>query len=356
MAKAKTNKFFNDWQALAAKPVDSNAKKIDEKVVEPYRVKRPTGTYLSMYPSDEGEKYAFAIVPDENGRSFIMTEIMTLKRFKFRNPKTNEDYFENLKLPMQPELLFDMSVLDVDKPTEEQLKVISDIKRHADLVQRYKNLYWCKVENVNLGYAKNPTKYNNRLRKEALTGFFGVPTKWKGVENTERDFSVKFIQSRHSAFQEKFRTLLQQTAVTHDELMPTWYEDYFSTQGEVKGVVDVELGSMKVGGKGATVKLVKLGKDPIEDKGIGVSGAILPADIKALEGDDNKLSHLHYYMGFDSRENLWQDMYVERFEEAVLDLEDHVETVKLKNVEDNLSESDDTATAAGPATNGNTPF
>lgn len=346
MAKkqAKTNKFFNDWQALAAKPEAPNTKKNSDKIEEPYRVKR-SGVYLSMFPSEEGEKYSFSIVPDKDGKSFIMTEIMTIKRFKFRNPKTNEDYFENLKIPMDPKLLFDMDVLEVENPTDEQKKTIADIKKHADLVQRYKNLFWCKVDNVNLKYAKNPTKYNNRLRKEALTGFFGIPTKWKGVENSERDFSVKFIQSKHNGFQEKFRTLLQQTAVTHDDLQPTWYEDYFSTEGGVKGVVDVEMGSMKVGGKGATVRLVKLGKDPIEDKGVGVTGEIEPKDIKVLEGPENELSHLHYYMGFDSRENLWQDMYADRFEEAIADLEQHVEDVKLKNSE----ESSDMQMAESPS-------
>jgi hypothetical protein len=340
MAKQANNKSTNDWQALIAKPEAQNAKKQFDKIEEPYKAKRP-GVYLSMFPSDEGEKYSFAIVPDANGRSFIMTEIMTIKRFKFRNPKTSEDYFENLKVPMDPKLLFDMNVLDVKEPSDEQKIVIANIKKHADLVQRYKDLYWCKVDNVNFGYSSAPTKYNNRLRKEALTGFFGVSTKWKGVENSTRDFSVRFIQSRYAAFQEKFRTLLQQTAVTHDELQPTWYEDYFSSSEAVKGVIDVEMGSMKVGGQGATVKLVKLGKDPIEDKGVGVTGEILPSEIKSLEGPEHKLSHLHYYMGFDSREDLYQTMYIERFEDAIADLEQHVEDVKLKNLESDLTEDQD---------------
>jgi hypothetical protein len=261
---------------------------------------------------------------------------MTIKRFKFRNPKTNEDYFENLKLPMDPKELFDMSVVtkasnSPDTLTDEDKKVLSNIKTHADLVKRYKDLYWCKVDNVNLKYSPVPTRYTGRLKKEALTGFFGITTKWKGEDNTDRDYSVKFIQSRYAAFQEKFRTLLSQTAETHDKLQPTWYEDYFSTSKVVKGIIDVEMGSMKVGGKGATVKLVKVGKDPIDDKGIGVTGEITSSDIKKLPGKENELSHLHYHMGFGSDQDLWQPMYAERFLEAIVDLEDHVKEVVVSN-------------------------
>jgi len=338
MAKtAKNNKFYNNWQALAAKPeVESKSNKF-EKVEEPYKVTREN-SYLSMFPSDAGEKYSFFIVPSFDGKSFIMTEVMTIKRFKFKNPKTQEDYFENLKIPMDPKLIFDMSVIEKasTKPnelTEEDKKTIKDIKRHADLVKRYKDLFWCKVDNVNLGYSPTSGMYTNRLKKESLTGFFGVPTKWKGTVNTNKDYSVKFIQSRHSQFQENFRTLLQLTSETHDELQPTWFEDYFSTSGGVKGVLDVSMGSMKVGGKGVAIKLVKLGKDPIEDRGVGVSGEIDPDAVKIPTSESDKLSHLHYYMGFKTNESLWQEIYVDKFEEAIEDLENHVKEIAEKNKE-----------------------
>ena len=334
MTKAK---FINDWQSLSAKqePAGSKKKFDNEKVVEPYRVKR-RGSFLTMYPSDAGEEYAFSIVPSSDGKSFIMTEVMVVKRFNFKNPKTNEDYFETLKIPMDPKLLFDMSVVDKAAKTPEKLsdkekKTLEDIKRHASLTKRFKDLYWDKTEGVNLKYAKNPTRYNQRIQKDALTGFFGIKTKWKGVNNEEKDYSVKFISTKYVGFQEKFRTLLQQMSSSHDDLMPDWYEKYFSTLKGVNGVIDVEMGSMRVGGKGATVRLVKLGKDPIEDASVGVSGVIDPKSITTLQGKENELKHLHYYMGFNSQESLWQDMYVDRFEEAIVDLENHVKEVQEKN-------------------------
>lgn len=341
MTKKKAPKFNNDWQSLAAKPQKFTQKK-DDKIEEPYKVRREDA-YVSMFPSDEGEKYSFCIVPDKDGNPFVMTDVMTIKRFKFRNPKTNEDYFENLKLPMDPEMIFDMSVVDkkVKDPsslTEEDKKVLKDIAKHADLVKRWKELYYCKVDNVNFGYAKSPTRYNGRLRKDALTGFFGIPTKWKGEEVPKK--GVKFIQNRHLGFQDKFRALLKQTADTHDELQPTWYEDYFSNIGGYKGVIDVELGSMRVGGKGATVKLIKIGKDNIEDKGAGVLGGINDKDVTFPKGESNELSHLHYYMGFDSTQDIWQDLYAARFEEAIEDLENHVNDVVAKN-NSTVSETED---------------
>ena len=329
---AKTAKFVNNWQALSAKPEVKGNLRDNGKIVEPYKVRRENA-YLSMFPSEEGEKYYFCIIPDSEGRSFIMTEIMTIKRFKFRNPKTNEDYFENLKLPMDPAKLFDMSVVEKaakrETLTDEDKKILSNIKVHADLVQRYKDLYFCKEEGINFGYAKAPTRYNGRLRKEALTGFFGIPTKWKGTELDSRE--VKFIQNRYMQFQDKFTELLNQTAETHDELQPTWYEDYFSNINGYKGVIDVNMGLMKVGGKGASVKLIKTGKDPIEDKGAGILNGIDPKKVKLPKEKENALSHLHYYMGFDSTQDLWQDMYVDRFTEAIEDLEAHLGEVRADN-------------------------
>lgn len=338
--------FYKDWRSLTAKPeLGGNKKNFnDGKIEEPYRVKRQ-GSYASMYPSEEGETYSFAIIPDKDGKSFIMTDVMTIKRFKFKNPKTKEDYFENLKIPMDPSLLFDMGVVDkaTEDPsslTEEDKTVLKNIKRHADLVKRYKDLYWCKTENVGIKYSPASGRYNNRLKKESLTGFFGITTKWKNVANSDAEYSVKFIQTRYSQFQEKFNTLLEQTAKTHDDLQPEWYEDYFSSNGGIKGIINVEMGSMKVGGKGATVKLVKLGKDLIEDRGVGVTGDIDVSKIKFLDGEENALSHLHYYMGFDAREDLWQDMYVDRFEEAVEDLEKHVKEVAANNALESSESTD----------------
>lgn len=340
MPKKKATTFNNDWQSLAARPQKFNNKK-DDKIVEPYKIRRE-GAYLSMFPSDEGEKYSFCIVPDKDGNPFIMTEVMTIKRFKFRNPKTNEDYFENLKMPMDPNMIFDMSVVDksMNDPaslTEDEKSTLKAITKHADLVKRWKELFYCKEDGINFGYAKSPTRYNGRLRKDALTGFFGVPTKWKGEEVPKK--GVKFIQNRYLQFQDKFRSLLEQTAETHDELQPSWYEDYFSNTAGYKGVIDVEMGSMKVGGKGATVKLIKIGKDNIEDKGAGVLGGIKDKDIDYPKGDENALSHLHYYMGFDSTQDLWQELYVNRIEEAIEDLENHVKEIKAQNV---LKGSDET--------------
>lgn len=335
MSKKKAQTFNNDWQSLASKPEKFNNNKINNNVIEePYKLKRE-GAYLSMFPSDQGKKYSFCIIPDKDGKSFLMTEVMTIKRFKFKNPKTGEDYFENLKLPMDPNMIFDMDVVkkaisSPDKLTDEEKKTLKNIKRHEDLVKRWKNLYYCREEGINFGYSPSPTRYNGRLRKDALTGFFGVPTKWDGTEAAKHE--VKFIQNRYVAFQDKFRSLLEQTSETHDELQPTWYEDYFSNSGGYKGVIDVEMGSMKVGGKGATVKLIKIGKDNIEDKGAGVLGGLDDKKVSYPKGDENALSHLHYYMGFNSTESLWQDIYVDRLEEAIVDLEGHVEEVKLENL------------------------
>jgi hypothetical protein len=352
--KAKTEVFFDDWKALSAKPIQESGKKnFNDKIEEPYKVRRK-GAFKSMYPSDEGEFYAFFIVPSAEGKSFVMEDIMTIKRFKFRNPKTNEDYYENLKIPMDPKALFDMSVVkklseDPSSITEEDKKVLANIKRHASLVKRYKDLYWCKLDNINFKYSKNPGKYNNRIKKESLTGFFGVPTKWDGIIlDNKKDYEVKFIQTRYSQFQEKFRTLLEQTSSTHDEFQPTWYEDYFSSTGGIQGVISVDMGPMKVGGRGATIKLVKVGKDPIEDRGVGISGDLDPKKIKALEGEEHSLSHLHYYMGFDSREDLWQDMYVDRFEEAIADLEGHVKEVVEQNKLNEDDPSADSSSASAP--------
>lgn len=332
---AKTE-FNNDWQSLIAKPEVKKGKKFVDDEPDPFYQKRED-TYYTLFPSQDGEKYAFAIVPAADGRPFVMEDIMTIKRHRFTSPKDGKHYFENLKLPMDPKVLFDMSVLekvtkDPNSITEEDKATINNIKKHSEIVQRYKDLQYCKDEGVNFGYAKVMGLHNSRLQKQQLTGFFGVWTKWKGAPNDKREFNIKFISSRYGAFQDKFRSLLQGVAETHQELQPSWYEDYFSHIGGVKGVIDVEMASMAVGGKGATVKLVKLGKDPIDDKGVGVTGPITEKDIKLPKGDENVLSHLHFFMGFKSNESLWQEAYVERFEAALAQLEAHVANMKLKHL------------------------
>lgn len=339
MAKAKLN---NDWQSLIAKPeVKKGGKKFEDDVPDPFYVKRED-TYYTLFPprKDEGDvqRYAFALVPGANGQAFVMEDIMTIQRHRFTSPKDGKHYYESLKLPMNPNAIFDMSVMekvskDANSLTEEDKKTIQNIKKHSDLVQRYKDLQYCKEPNVNFGFVQGKMGlHNGRLKKQALTGFFGVWTKWKGAPNTAREFNIKFISSGYGAFQDKFRSLISTVAETHNELQPTWFEDYFSNIGGVKGVIDVEMGSMAVGGKGATVKLVKLGKDPIDDKGVGVTGPITEKDIILPKGEENTLSHLHFYMGFKANESLWQDAYVERFETAIAQLEEHVTNMKVKNL------------------------
>lgn len=345
MAK-KAAVLNNDWQSIIAKPEVQRKNKFEDDKPDPFYQKRPD-VYYTMFPSAEGEKYAFGIVPAADGQPFIMTDVMTIKRHRFTSPKTGIHYFENLKLPMDPAILFDMTVLDraadPNSLTEEDKVLISNIKRHSELVQRYKELQYAKVMKkisspdgvkevnlVNFGYAKNATLFNSRLQKQAITGFFAIWTKWKGLPNTKREFSIKFINSRYNSVQDKFRALLTQTAETHNEDDPTWFEKYFSSIGGVAGVIDIEMGDMSIGGRGATIKLVKLGKDVIDDKGVGVTGPITEADIVFPSEPENKLSLVHYLMGFKSTEALWQDDYVDRFETAIEQLEKHVEDKKLE--------------------------
>lgn len=342
MAKKADTKLNNDWQSIVAKPESKKTNKYEDEKPDSFHQKRED-TYYTLFPSQDGEKYAFAIVPGANGLPFVMTDVMTIKRHRFTSPKSGIHYHENLKLPMDPNMLFDMSIIDKasdpNSLTEEDKEVIKGIKRHSDLVKRYKDLQYAKVIKktgdkevnlVNFGYAKVPKLFNQRLRKESVTAFFGIWTKWKGAPNTEREFGVKFITSRYGAFQDKFRSLLNQTSETHDEDVPDWFQKYFSTIGKVEGIMDIEMGSMGVGGKGASIKLVKLGKDVIDDKGVGVTGPIKESDILIPKEEDNKLSHLHYLMGYKSNEDLWQPTYVDRFEEAIIQLEDHVKSMQLE--------------------------
>lgn len=339
MAKKSANEsttFNNNWEALIAKPEVNSAKKnYADNEPDPFYQKRED-TYYGMFPSDAGEKYAFAIVPAENGDAFLMTDIATIQRHRFTSPKDGKHYFENLKMPMDPKKVFDYSVMDkLSDPnslTDEDKKTLAQIKRHGELMQRYKNLQYCKVENVNFGFSQKPNLYSSRLKKQSLTAFFGVWTKWKGAVNTHGDRQVKLISTGYGSFQDKFRALLKSTYETHNELQPTWLEDYFSSNNGVKGVIDVTMGSMKVGGEGASIKLIKVGKDPIDDKGAGITGPIEEKDVVTLPGDENRLSHLHYYMGMKSDGPLFHDAYADRFEEALSQLEAHVEEMKLKNL------------------------
>lgn len=358
---AKKAEFNNDWKALIAKPEpQKKGKKFNDDEPDPFYQKRED-TYYTVFPprKDEGDtqRYAFAVVPAADGTPFVMEDIMTIKRHRFTSPKTGIHYFENLKMPMNPNAIFDMSVMDkVSKDpnslTEEDKATIQAIKKHSELVQRYKDLQYCKVDGVNFGFVQGkPGVHNQRLKKVALTGFFGAWTKWKGAPNDKREFNVKFISANYGAVQDKLRSLLSSMAETHDELQPTWFQDYFSHHGGVKGVIDIEMGSMAVGGRGATMKLVKLGKDPIDDKGVGVTGPIKEKDIILPKGDENALSHLHFYMGFKANEDLWQPSYAERFEAAIEQLEKHVEDVKLRNVTESTSEAAPAAQATPAAGN-----
>lgn len=346
MAKKDSN-FNNDWEALIAKPENPSKKNFSkDEEPDPFRQKRED-TYYSLFPSDSGEKYAFAIVPDSEGKSFLMTDIATIQRWRFTSPKDGKHYFENLKMPMDPKYLFDMSIMDrlsdLDKFTEADKAELKRIKRHSDLIQRYKDLQYAKVKDVNFGYSPKPSMFNNRLKKVALTAFFGTWTKWKGVDNSHNDRAVKLITSTHTQFQDKFRALLKSTDETHRDLQPSWYEDYFSSNGGVKGIIDVKMGSMKVGGEGATVKLIKIGKDPIDDKGVGVTGPISEKDIIYPSGEENKLSHLHFYLGMKSDGSLYHDIYADRFEEAIVQLESHLNEMKLKSAStESESTSDET--------------
>lgn len=336
MAK-KEQTFNNDWEALIAKPTVAAKKDFaSENEPDPFYQKRED-TYYGLFPSDAGERYAFAIVPDAKGNSVFMADVATIQRFRFTSPKDGKHYFEGLKMIMEPKHLFDMSVMDKLKSdpnslTEDEKTTIRQIKRHGDLIQRYKDLQYCKEEGINFGYSPKPTLFNNRLKKVSLTAFFGIWTKWKGAINTHGDRGVKLITSTHAAFADKFRALLTSTNETHAELQPTWYQDYFSLNGEVKGLIDVKMGSMKVGGEGATVKLIKVGKDSIDDKGAGLTGPILEKDIVLPQGPENVLSHPHFYLGMKSNGSLYHDTYADRFEEALEQLEAHVSDVKLRNM------------------------
>lgn len=359
MAK-KAVTLNNDWQSIIAKPEVQRGNKYEDDKPDPFYQKRED-TYYTLFPSEAGEQYAFAIVPSMKGEPFIMADIMTIKRHRFTSPKTGIHYYEPLKLPMDPNMIFDMKVIekatDPNSLTDEDKATISAIKRHSDLVQRYKNLQYAKaikktgdkeVNLINFGYSTNPNLYNQRLQKQAVTGFFGVWTKWKGAPNDKREFGIKFISSRYGAFQEKFRGLLNQTKSTHDKLDPQWFTKYFSSIDGVAGILDVEMGAMGVGGKGASIKLVKLGKDAIDDAGVGVTGPITEADIKIPTDEDNKLSLMHYLMGFKSSADIWQDAYVDRFEEAIVQLEAHVAAKQLELVEGTTAPSADTAESKEP--------
>jgi hypothetical protein len=334
-SKASNTAPLNDWEALIAKPESANAKKFADAEPDPFHETR-LDTYYGMYPSDAGEKYAFAIVEAANGAPFLMTDVATIQRHKFTSPKDGKAYFEKLKMPMDPKVLFPgyqalMDKLkDVNSLTEEDKLTLSYIKRHGELIQRYKNLQYCKVEGVNFGYSMKPNLFSSRLKKEAITAFFGVWTKWKGANNTHKDRAVKLITSNYAAFQDKFRTLFRSVAEAHNELQPTWMQDYFSHKGGVKAIIDVNMGSMKVGGEGATIKMVKVGKDPIDDNAVGMTGPINEKDIVIAPEPENVLSHIHYYMGMKSNGDIFHSTYADRFEEALVQLEGHVADMTLK--------------------------
>jgi len=350
MAKKQATTVNNDWQTISAKPEVTNNKKYEDDKPDPFKQKRED-VYYSLFPKTGGELYGFAMVPASNGSGFLMTDVMTIKRHKFTSPKTGIHYFENMKLPMDPDQIFGKEVMDkVQKdPTSVDGTIIKAIKRHSDLVQRYKNLQFAKalvknakgddVNLINFGYSKSPGVFNSRLQKQKVTAFFGVWTKWKGVTNDKREFGIKFISSRYGAFQDKFRGLLNSTNDTHQKLQPEWYTDFFSSVGDVKGVMDVEMGNMGPTGKGASIKLVKLGKDPIDDAGVGVTGPITEKDIVIPSEPENELSFIHYLMGFKSTEDIWQDVYVDRFEQAVIQLESHVKEMQLDAVAQTTGET-----------------
>lgn len=323
-------KPLNDWQKLAEKPILNNQEKSGNlKIEEPYKRNREDSRY-SMLPTDAGSNYSFAVVPSRNGDTFCMSNIAIVRRHKFFNPKTGEDYFDTRRMPMNPADIFDMSVLDKKDLTEEDKITIARIKRHGELIKRWKDLNYCKIEGVNFKYATGvKTIWNDRIKSEAVTGFFGVWTRWtnSGTEvlNTNKDYKVKFIYSRYNAFQDKFRGLLEQTDKSHSKLQPNWYEDYFSSYGGIKGILDAEFASMKVGGRGCSVKLVKLGKDPIDDSSVGVTSEIKESDIIMPKDKADELSHLHYYMMYDSTQELWQDTNADLFEEGLAQLEHHVQ-------------------------------
>lgn len=332
----KTVGFQNDWKSIVAKPETGAKKQQEEREPDPFYQKRED-SYYGLFPSDAGEKYAFAVIPDASGRAFIVTDIATIKRFRFTSPKDGQSYFDNLKMPMDPNQLFDMSVLkkatsDPASLTDSDKSLLSQIKRHGDLIARYKNLQYCKEEGVNFGYSPKPNIWNNRLKKVALTAFFGVWTKWKGAVNSHGDRGVKLIYANYAAFSDKFTALLTAMSESHDEDQPSWYEDYFSINPTVKGILDVKMGSMKVGGEGVTLKLIKVGKDVIDDKAVGMTGPISLKDVVIPKEPENQLSHMHYYLGMKSDGELFHDTYADRFEEALVQLEDHVNDIKLRNL------------------------
>lgn len=333
---SKKQVFQNDWKAIVAKPDAGTKKQNEEREPDPFYQKRED-SYYGLFPSDSGEKYSFAILPEASGRAFITTDIATIKRFRFTSPKDGQSYFDNLKMPMDPSQLFDMSIVskamsDPNSLTSEDRVKLSQIKRHGDLIQRYKNLQYCKEEGVNFGYSPKPNVWNNRLKKVSLTAFFGIWTKWKGAVNSHGDRGVKLIYANYAQFSDKFTALLTAMSESHDEDQPSWYEDYFSINPTVKGVLDVKMGSMKVGGEGVTIKLVKVGKDVIDDKSAGITGPIDIKDIVIPQEPENRLSHLHYYLGMKSDGELFHDTYADRFEEALVQLEEHVAEIKLGNL------------------------
>lgn len=327
--------IMNDWAALIAKP-ESNKKNYESEGPDAWYQKRENCFYY-LNSSDSGSKYDVAIVPDRDGVPFVMTEIATIKRFRFTSPKTGIHYFENMKIPVESKTLFNMDLvqkgLSGGELTEEEKEELLLIKRHGELIQRYKEVVFNK--DFNFKWAQKKTFWTSRIKKVSLTAFLGVWTNWEGTANKEKDYSLKLFTSTHNDFQTKFRGLIESLAATHSELQPTWFKDFFSVEKEVKGLIDMNIGSMKVGGAGATIKLVKVGKDPIDDAAAGYTSVIKKKDIKnAYEGEENEASIMHWYLGMKSDGRLYQAALFDRFEEAITQLEDKLSEVRLANLKE----------------------
>lgn len=330
--------FQNNWRDLVAKPViqtKGNKKFNDEPQGPPPYYQKRENVFHTLFPSEAGSKYDFFIIPDKEGKPFSKGQVAQIQLFKFHSPKQNKDIFNKVQIATDPSVYFDMSVLDKAKDpnslTEEDKQTLKNIKRHENLVQRWRDLYFTKEEGVNFKYAKGTNRYNNRLKKQELTLMFGVYTKWNGEENVTGDRRIKLIYSDYGAFQDKFTDFVISTGEVHEEDQPSWFEDYFSINNGVKGIIDVNMGSMAVGGKGATIKLVKLGKDPIDDKGVGVKGEIPVNSIVYPMEPENALSHFHYFFKIKSTEALYQDRIMDEFEEAIVQLEEFLNEKKIEN-------------------------
>lgn len=293
---------------------------------------RPDVYYEIKGSKDGTKKYAYLPLPDRDGAAFKFISMKGVRLHK-GTKKDGTHMFNTVNMLEDIYAYYPNTneILEKDPSTlsPEELKIAENIKLHASLMRRHRNIFRNKIAGVSFGFLGAGKSNDIRASRITSTGMyagFGVWTKWAGKNNDNGDKGVKFIKVPYVAVMDSITSNLNELSEEQSyegvtDIMETFFNPHANKEGEFKICVSFNMGDMSPSGSGCSTGLTIIGEKVGADKANGVNGKTYLKDVVIPTGEENELSLLHYALGIKSNEVLWQDEIAEDFDTALTQLE-----------------------------------